>query len=123
MISPSCSSDTSPSRTQIAKISAPAVMWFSTSRTVHASQGDGSSSCSGSIWSTTAPVSAMTRSIVAASFMTLQQPVGTPRAGRFSRSFVDGQHLDQFGDRETPGTIALAGGGGRQPLQQQVHGG
>ena len=62
MISPSRSSDTSPSRTQIANISAPAVMWFSTSRTVHASHGDGSSSCSGSIRSTTDPVSAMTRS-------------------------------------------------------------
>ena len=36
-------------------------------------------------------------------------------------SFVEREHLDQFGDRQGAGTLSFAGGGRRQPLQELVH--
>ena len=76
-----------------------AVMWFSTSRTVHASHGDGLSSCVGLDpvdhrpgGSRDAP-----RCIVAASSMTPPRRQATaPTDGHYEASFVGRQHLDQL---------------------------
>src|SRR5215475_10634164 len=111
MSSPAVSSGTEPSRTHNANISAPPVMWLSTSRTVHPAQGDGLSSCSGSMLSTTSLVTSITRRIVATWSMT-PPPLGPPPAAGARRS---------FGDRHGPGAPTLTGRGPRQLLEQQVH--
>src|SRR6516165_5120754 len=121
MSSPSFSSGTEPSRTHRANISAPPVMWLSTSRTVHAVHGDGLSSWSGSMRSTTCPVSEMTLLFVAASSMSppaVVEPVVEPT---FAKSFFDGHNLDQLVDPEAAGAPPFPCRPGRGLLQQPVH--